>query len=284
MGAIVLGNGSNDVLELVALAFLGPGRAGGVLAALLRGLSARHAGARRALDRGAGEELRPRPRGDGEGDRRRHLRGVDRQPEQSRPAPSCAARRSKRFLERVPRARAGGARRGLQRIPAGRAARRHASSWLKRASRTWSLRAPSPRPTASPGLRVGYALAHPSVADVMNRVRQPFNVNSLALAAATRGARRHGVRRAQLRREPAGPAAARGGLARARPRLHPLARQLHHRPVGKAAEIYKRLLRRGVIVRPVAAATACPSTCASPSALPKRTSDSSPRSRPALKE
>ena len=35
------------------------------------------------------------------------------------------------------------------------------------------------------GLRVGYALAHPPVADVMNRVRQPFNVNSLALAAAT---------------------------------------------------------------------------------------------------
>src|SRR4029078_943240 len=34
-------------------------------------------------------------------------------------------------------------------------------------------------------LRVGYALAHPSVADIMNRVRQPFNVNSLALAAAT---------------------------------------------------------------------------------------------------
>ena len=35
------------------------------------------------------------------------------------------------------------------------------------------------------GLRVGYALAHPSVADLMNRVRQPFNVNSLALVAAT---------------------------------------------------------------------------------------------------
>ena len=34
------------------------------------------------------------------------------------------------------------------------------------------------------GLRVGYALAHPSVADVMNRVRQPFNVNSVALCAA----------------------------------------------------------------------------------------------------
>ena len=34
------------------------------------------------------------------------------------------------------------------------------------------------------GLRVGYALAHPSVADIMNRVRQPFNANSIALAAA----------------------------------------------------------------------------------------------------
>ena len=35
------------------------------------------------------------------------------------------------------------------------------------------------------GLRVGYAFARPEVADLMNRVRQPFNVNSVALAAAT---------------------------------------------------------------------------------------------------
>jgi histidinol-phosphate aminotransferase len=34
------------------------------------------------------------------------------------------------------------------------------------------------------GLRVGYALASAEVADLMNRVRQPFNVNNLALAAA----------------------------------------------------------------------------------------------------
>ena len=34
------------------------------------------------------------------------------------------------------------------------------------------------------GLRVGYAIAHPEVADLMNRVRQPFNVSSVALAAA----------------------------------------------------------------------------------------------------
>lgn len=34
------------------------------------------------------------------------------------------------------------------------------------------------------GLRIGYALASAEVADLMNRVRQPFNVNNLALAGA----------------------------------------------------------------------------------------------------
>jgi histidinol-phosphate aminotransferase len=34
-------------------------------------------------------------------------------------------------------------------------------------------------------LRVGFALSNPEVADLLNRIRQPFNVNSLALAAAT---------------------------------------------------------------------------------------------------
>ena len=34
------------------------------------------------------------------------------------------------------------------------------------------------------GLRVGYALSNPGVADLLNRVRPAFNVNSLALAAA----------------------------------------------------------------------------------------------------
>ncbi|MCA1852991.1 MAG: histidinol-phosphate transaminase [Beggiatoa sp.] len=34
------------------------------------------------------------------------------------------------------------------------------------------------------GLRLGYGVSHPEVAGLFNRVRQPFNVNSLALAAA----------------------------------------------------------------------------------------------------
>ncbi len=34
------------------------------------------------------------------------------------------------------------------------------------------------------GLRLGYAVSHPDIADLMNRVRQPFNVNAMSLAAA----------------------------------------------------------------------------------------------------
>ena len=34
------------------------------------------------------------------------------------------------------------------------------------------------------GLRVGYGLSHPDIANLLNRVRQPFNNNSLALIAA----------------------------------------------------------------------------------------------------
>lgn len=34
------------------------------------------------------------------------------------------------------------------------------------------------------GLRIGYAVSSPEIADLFNRVRQPFNVNSLALASA----------------------------------------------------------------------------------------------------
>jgi histidinol-phosphate aminotransferase len=34
------------------------------------------------------------------------------------------------------------------------------------------------------GLRVGYGLSSPAIADLLNRVRQPFNVNAVALAAA----------------------------------------------------------------------------------------------------
>jgi len=101
------------------------------------------------------------------------------------------------------------------------------------------------------GLRVGYALAHPSVADVMNRVRQPFNVNSIGLAAATAAlddmefvARSYAENLRGLKQLEEGARAL--GLE-----FIPSYGNFITIRVGKAAEIYKRLLRRSVIVRPV---------------------------------
>ncbi|HEV2430589.1 MAG TPA: aminotransferase class I/II-fold pyridoxal phosphate-dependent enzyme, partial [Burkholderiales bacterium] len=101
------------------------------------------------------------------------------------------------------------------------------------------------------GLRVGYALAHASVADVMNRVRQPFNVNSVALAAAVAAlddmefvARSYAENLQGMRQLE--DSAKRLGLD-----YIPSYGNFITLRVGKAAEIYKRLLRRGVIVRPV---------------------------------
>ena len=102
------------------------------------------------------------------------------------------------------------------------------------------------------GLRVGYALAHASVADVMNRVRQPFNVNSIALAAAAAAlddmefvARSYAENLQGLRQIEEGARAL--GLEYIASHGNFIALR-----VGKAAEVFKRLLRRGVIVRPVA--------------------------------
>jgi histidinol-phosphate aminotransferase len=101
------------------------------------------------------------------------------------------------------------------------------------------------------GLRVGYALAHPAVADVMNRVRQPFNVNSVALAAAVAAlqdmefvARSYAENLQGLRQLREGTQAL--GLD-----FIPSSGNFLTVRVGKAQELYRRLLKRGVIVRPV---------------------------------
>ena len=60
----------------------------------------------------------------------------------------------------------------------------HAIQWIERYPNLLVLRTFS-KIYGLAGLRVGYGIAHPAVADLMNRVRQPFNVSSVAQAAAT---------------------------------------------------------------------------------------------------
>lgn len=103
------------------------------------------------------------------------------------------------------------------------------------------------------GLRAGYAVSHPQVADLMNRIRQPFNMNELALTAALAALKDDDFiqRSVQMNAE---------GMAQLTTFCD--AHGLPYIPshgnfvtieVGpKAAEIYQQLLEQGVIVRPIA--------------------------------
>jgi histidinol-phosphate aminotransferase len=101
-------------------------------------------------------------------------------------------------------------------------------------------------------LRVGYALSHPSVADLLNRVRQPFNNNSFALLAGEvalgddefvqRSVELNRTQRTRLANE----LTALG--------LTVLPSQANFLAVGfgrDAAPVHQGLLERGVIVRPM---------------------------------
>jgi len=102
------------------------------------------------------------------------------------------------------------------------------------------------------GLRVGYAVSHPSVAGMLNRVRQAFNVSSIALAGAT----------AALDDEAHVSAAVKVAVAE-RVRVADKLRALGTRCVPSAGNFllmhagpdalkrFDALLRAGVIVRPV---------------------------------
>ena len=103
------------------------------------------------------------------------------------------------------------------------------------------------------GLRVGYGISSPAVADVLNRVRQPFNVNSVALAAATTALEdeAHVARAVQTNRD---------GMRLLIEAFRELGLEYipsagnficvdFKRPAGG---LYEALLRQGVIVRPVA--------------------------------
>ncbi|MBI1990161.1 MAG: histidinol-phosphate transaminase [Betaproteobacteria bacterium] len=102
------------------------------------------------------------------------------------------------------------------------------------------------------GLRVGYAFAHAGVADLMNRVRQPFNVNSLALAAATAGLDDSEFVRRSFELNQAGMRRVIQGLARLGLTYIPSFGNFVSFKVKDAGGVFRRLLERGVIVRPIA--------------------------------
>ncbi len=102
------------------------------------------------------------------------------------------------------------------------------------------------------GLRVGYGVSTPEVADILNRVREPFNVNSLGLAAAEAALadNAHVVESVALVRE--GMKQLTEGFRRLGLSYVPSVANFVAVDLGRpAAPVYEALLREGVIVRPI---------------------------------
>lgn len=101
------------------------------------------------------------------------------------------------------------------------------------------------------GFRVGYALAQPEIADLMNRVRQPFNVNSVALAAAIAALEDETFVAESCDVNKRGMAQIAAGLERLGLSYIPSHGNFVSFRVHDAAGVNLALLKQGVIVRPV---------------------------------
>jgi histidinol-phosphate aminotransferase len=102
------------------------------------------------------------------------------------------------------------------------------------------------------GLRVGYAIADPDAISLMNRIRQPFNVNSLAQAAALAALEDESHILECVRMIEAGRHYLYDEFKALGLKYVPARANFILVDVGRsAAEIYQKLLLQGVIVRPM---------------------------------
>ena len=102
------------------------------------------------------------------------------------------------------------------------------------------------------GLRIGYGVMNTTVADLLNRVRQPFNVNAVAQAAAIAALADADYVSESRRLNREGRQQLETGLAALSIRYLPSQGNFVLIEVGDAARVNQSLLEQGVIVRPVA--------------------------------
>ena len=249
MASIVLGNGSNDVLELVAHAFLGPGRASvysqHCFAVYPLATQARGARGISVPAKNFGHDLDAMAAAIDDETyvvwvaNPNNPTGTHARPEEL-----------EAFVRRVPE-------RVI--IVIDEAYNEYLAPELKSDTVKWLKRHPNLVVTRTfskafglAGLRIGYALSHPDIANIINRVRQPFNVSVPGLAAAAAALDDSAHLDATLKLNSAGIARLRAGLTAlgiAAPRS---AGNFVLADFGRpAAGIDESLLRSGVIVRPV---------------------------------
>jgi histidinol-phosphate aminotransferase len=103
------------------------------------------------------------------------------------------------------------------------------------------------------GVRIGYALSQPDVADMLNRVRQPFNAGIPALVGAEAALQDPGQVERARKLVDDGMQQLAAGLAGSGVKIHTSAGNFVLADVGTSGHaVYEALLHKGVIVRPVA--------------------------------
>jgi histidinol-phosphate aminotransferase len=126
------------------------------------------------------------------------------------------------------------------------------SAWLERfpnliVTRTFS------KAYGLAGLRVGYGLSHPAVANLLNRVRHPFNVNLVAQVAALAALDDRAHLDKSIRRNHEGMFQLLTGISRLGLGSIKSAGNFLAVDTGRSGlEVYNALLHEGVIVRPLA--------------------------------
>jgi histidinol-phosphate aminotransferase len=250
MDQIVLGNGSNDVLEMVARALLGPGRSA---------VYSRHAFAvypLATLAAGAdGIEVPARDYGCDLDAMRNAIREDTRVVFIANPnnptGTFVEAAALERFIAAVP---------SDVLVVLDEAYSEYLPDSLAYDSARWLERHPNllvsrtfSKAYGLAGLRVGYGIGQPQVIDLLNRVRQPFNVTNIGLAAATAALADQDFVRASAKANAAGLKQMESYFASAGIEfIRSYANFIAFR-AGDAAGINRRLLEQGVIVRPIGA-------------------------------
>jgi histidinol-phosphate aminotransferase len=246
---IVLGNGSNDILELVSLAFLRPGDDAvySQYAFVVYPLATQARGAR-------GIEVPARDFGHDLDAMRAAITPATRVVFVANPnnptGTWIAPAAMERFISSVPEDVVVVLDEAYNEYLAPQDDA-NATRWIARfpnlvVSRTFS------KAYGLAGLRVGYGVMHAALADIVNRVRPPFNVNALAQAAAIAALADRAYVDASRTLNREGMQMLGAGFDALRLRHLPSHGNFIMVDVGDGLAVFQALLRAGVIVRPVA--------------------------------
>ena len=246
---IVLGNGSNDVLEMAARAFLAPGTSA---------VYSEHAFAVYPLATQAtgatGIVVPARDHGHDLDGMAKAIRGDTRVVFVANPnnptgtwLPPQAIRE---FLEKIP---------ADVLVVLDEAYNEYLDADLRSDAASWSGEFPNlvvsrtfSKAYGLAGLRVGYGFAHAQVADLMNRVRQPFNVSDIAQTAAAAALFDDEFVEQSYLLNKLGMQKLTDGFLWLGLSWIPSHANFVCVKVGKGAEVFNRLLKHGIIVRPIA--------------------------------